>query len=146
MKKFYDSPREKFFKRRTYSLDPFYQHYFLSLLVRTCPCLSMLVPAYPCLSLYVLVCLCLSLYVHTFAIPSCLPLQMNISVFISMNIVILTFIAKGTVPMHSNLVLNFFFTSHLASSVTRSFNPSSSIPVLNITEGFTLFLLSFYCK
>ena len=23
---FYDNPREKFFKRRTYSLDPFYQH------------------------------------------------------------------------------------------------------------------------
>jgi hypothetical protein len=26
LKKFYDSPREKFFKRRTYSIDPFYQH------------------------------------------------------------------------------------------------------------------------
>ena len=27
LKNFYDSPREKFSKRRTYSLDPFYQHY-----------------------------------------------------------------------------------------------------------------------
>ena len=27
LKNVYDSPREKFSKRRTYSLDPFYQHY-----------------------------------------------------------------------------------------------------------------------
>ena len=69
---------------------------FLSLLVPTCLCLSMLVPACPCLSLSVPGCPCLSLYVSTFAIPSCLPLQMNITVFISMNIVTLTLLAKDT--------------------------------------------------
>ena len=31
LKKFYDSPREKFSERRTYSFDPFYQHYMGSL-------------------------------------------------------------------------------------------------------------------
>ena len=60
----------------------------LSLLVPVCPCLSMSVPVCPCLSLSVLVCPCLSLLVHvcsclslyvsTIAIPSCLPLQINI--------------------------------------------------------------------
>ena len=29
LKNFHDSPREKFSKRRTYSLDPFYQQYFM---------------------------------------------------------------------------------------------------------------------
>ena len=77
----------------------------LSLLVPVCPCLSLLVLVCPCMSLSVLVCPCLSLYVSTFAIPSCLPLQMNITVLISMNIVTLTYLAKGAVPMHENLVL-----------------------------------------
>ena len=93
---------------------------FLSVLILTCPCLSMIFPACPCLSLYV----------STFAIPSCLPLQMNKTVFISMNIVTLTFLAKATVPMHENFVFNFFFTFHLDSSFT--FNPISSILVVNI--------------
>ena len=69
----------------------------LSLLVPVCPCLSLSVPVCPCLSLSVPVCLCLSLsalvcfclflYVSTFATPSCLPLPMNITVFIGMNMV-----------------------------------------------------------
>ena len=121
--------------------------------VRACPFLSLSVHACPCLSLYVPVCPCLSLYVSIFAIPSCLPLQVNIKVFISMNIVTLTFLAKGTVPMHANLVFNFFFTFHLASLITLSLNPNFG-PKPNITEGstvflffiFTFFLFIHYCK
>ena len=116
----------------------------LSLLVPVCPCLSLLVLVCPCMSLYVLICPCLSLYVSTFAIPSCLPLQMNITVFISMNIVTLTFLAKGTVPKYANLVFNFFFAFHLASSITLSFNTNISILVINITEGSTWFQSSFF--
>ena len=97
----------------------------LSLLVSVCPCLSLLVC--PFMSLSVLVCLCLSLYVSSFAIPSCLPLQMNKTVFISMTIVTLTFLTKGIVPIHANLVCNFFLTCHLPSSITLSFNSYSSI-------------------
>ena len=118
-----------------------------SLSVPACPCLSQSVHAFPCLSLCVSVCLCLSLsilvcpclslYVSTFAKPLCLPLQMNITVFISMNIVTLTFLAKATVLIHANLVFNFFFTFHLASSITLLFNPNSSIPVKNISKGST---------
>ena len=99
----------------------------LSLLVPVCPCLSLSVhacsslslsvPVCPCLSLSVLVCPCLSLYISIFAKPSCLPLQMNITVFISINIVTLTFLAKATVQLHANLVLNFFYTFPLASSI-----------------------------
>ena len=117
---------------------------YLSLIVPTCPCLSMLVPACPCLSLDVPVGPCLSLYVSTFATPSCLPLQMNITVFIIMNIVTLTFLAKGTVTMHANHVFNFFFTFHLASSINLSFKPNSSILMINITESSTLLLLFFF--
>ena len=106
----------------------------LSLLVHVCPCLSLLVLVCPCMSLSVLVCLCLYLYVSTFAIPSCLPLQMNIPVFISMNRVTLTFLAKGTIPIMQTLFFNIFFASYLASSITRSFNPNSYILVINITE------------
>ena len=94
----------------------------LPLSVPVCPCLPFSVPVCPCLSFFcpcmslsVLFCPCVSLYVSTFAIPSCLPLQMNITVFISMYIVTLTFLAKGTVPMHANLVFNLFLTFHLAS-------------------------------
>ena len=50
---------------------------YLSLLVPVCPCLSLLVLVCPCMSLSVIVCPCMSLYVSTFAILSCLPLQMN---------------------------------------------------------------------
>ena len=88
---------------------------YLSLAVAVCSCLSLLVLVCPCLSLSVLVCPCLSLFVSLFAIPSCLPLQMNITVFISMNIITLTFLSKATVPIHANLVYNFFFTFHLSS-------------------------------
>ena len=125
---------------------------FMSLLVPTCPCLSMIVHNYPCLSLYipacpcpslsVLVCPCLSMYFSKIAIPSCLPLQMTTTVFVSMYIVKLTFLAKGTVPMHANFNFNFFFTFHLASS-TLSLNLSSSILVINTTEGSTWFFSSF---
>ena len=34
---------------------------------------------------------------------------MNITVFIGINIVTLTFLARATVPMHANLVFNLFF-------------------------------------
>ena len=114
-----------------------------SLSVLVCPGLSLSVPVCPCLSVCVLVCPCLSLYVSTFAIPSCLPLQMIITVFISMILVTLTLLAKDTVQMHANLVFNFFFTFHLASSINLSFNPNSSILVINITKGSTWFLSSF---
>ena len=107
-----------------------------------CSCLSLSVPVCPCMYLIVLVCPCLSLYVSTFVIPSCLPMQMNITVFISINIVTLTFIAKATAPMHAKLVFNFLFTFHLASSTPLSFNQNSSILVINITKGFTWFLSS----
>ena len=69
---------------------------------------------------------------------------MNITVFIAMNIVTLTFLAKATVPMHANLVFNFFFTCHLTSSITLSFNPNSSILVINMTKGSTWFLEDFF--
>ena len=115
----------------------------LSLLFSVCPCLSMLVPACPCLSLSVPVCTCLSLSVSTFAIPSCLPLQMNTTVFISMILVTLTFLPKATVQMHANIDFNLFFTFHLAGSIYLSFNPKSSILVINITKGSTWFLSSF---
>ena len=105
---------------------------WLSLLVLVCPCLSLSVFVGPCLSLCVLVCSCLFLYVSTFAISSCLPLQMNITVFIGMNIVKLTFLAKATIPMHANLVFTFFFIFHLASLINHSFNPNSSILLINI--------------
>ena len=82
---------------------------YLSLSVPVCPCLSLLVLVCPCISLSALVCPCLSLYISTFAIPACLPLQMNITVFINMNIGLLTFLARATVPMHANLVFNLFF-------------------------------------
>ena len=82
----------------------------LSLVVPDCLCLSLLVLVRPCLSLSVLFCPCLSLYVSTFAIPSCLPMQMTITVFISMNLFKLTFLAEAKVPMHANLVFNLFFT------------------------------------
>ena len=89
-------------------------------------------------------CHCLSLYVSTFGIPSCLPLKMYITVFISMIIAALTFLAKATVSMHGNLVLNIFFAFHLASSITLSFNPKGSIPVINITKGSIWFCKSFF--
>ena len=117
---------------------------YLSLSVHAFPCVSLSVHVCPYLSLSVLVCPCLSLYVSLFAICSCLPLQMIITVFISMTIVTLTFLTTGTVPMHANLVFNFFFTVHLASSITLSFNSNSSILVINITESSTWFLSSFY--
>ena len=126
--------RDKQGKTRTFPFCP-----CLSLLVPVCPYLSLLVLVCLCMSLSALVCPCLSLYVSTFAIPLSLPLQMNITVLISMNIVTLTFLAKGTVPMHENFIFNFFFTFHLASSITLSFNPNSSILVINITEGSTAF-------
>ena len=63
--------------------------------------------------------------------------------FISMNIVTLTFLAKAIVPMHANHIFNFFLIFHLASSITLSFNPNSSILVINITKGSTWFLSSF---
>ena len=109
--------------------------------LHVCPCLSMLAPDCPCLSMSVPACPCLSLSVSTFAIPSCLHLQMNITVFISMNIVILTFLVKATVPMHVNLVFNFF-TFHLASSIPLSFSPKSSTIAINITKGSSWFLSS----
>ena len=80
----------------------------LSLSVPVCPCLSLSVHVYPCLSLSFPVCPCLSLYVSRFAIPAFLPLQTIITVFISMNMVTLTWLAKATVPMHANLLFNFF--------------------------------------
>ena len=79
----------------------------LSLLVPLCPCLSMLVPACPCLSLSYLVCPYLSLYVSTFALPSCLPLEMNITFFISMSIVTLTFLAKALFQCMQTLFVTF---------------------------------------
>ena len=89
----------------------------LSLLVHVCPCLSLSVLFYacmilhdpvspcpsltvlvsPCLSLRVLVCPCLSRYVTTFALPAFLPLNMNITVFLSMKIVTLTLLVKAVV-------------------------------------------------
>ena len=60
-----------------------------------------------------------------------------------MNIVTPTFLAKATVPMVANLVFNFFFTFHLDSSITLSFNPNSSILGINITKGSTWFLSCF---
>ena len=93
----------------------------LSLLVPVCPCLSVLVLVCPCLSLSVLVSSCLSVYISKFAIPSCLPLQMNIKFFISIDIVTLTFYTKVTVLIHAHLIfLNFFFTS-LLKLFTKSF-------------------------
>ena len=103
-----------------------------------CPCLSLSVPVCPCLFLSALVCFCLFLYVSTFAIPSCQPLHMNIRVFISINIVTLTFLQKATVPMHAKHVFNFFFTFHRASSITSSFNPNSSILVINLKKDYFL--------
>ena len=35
LKNFHESPREKFSKRRTYFLDPFYQHYYSTLFYYT---------------------------------------------------------------------------------------------------------------
>ena len=114
---------------------------YLSLSVPACSCLSLSDPVCPCLSLSVLVSPCLSLYVSNFDIPSCLPLQMNINVFISMNIVTLTVFEKATVSMHAHLVYNFLFTSHLASSITLSFNSNSSFSIflMNINGWFKLF-------
>ena len=57
------------------------------------------------------------------------------------DLVTLTFLAKATVQMHANHVFNFFFTFHLACSITLSFNPNSSILVINIKKG--LHLVSF---
>ena len=114
------------------------------MVVPACPCLSLYVHVRHCLSLSVPVCPCLSLYVSTFAIPSCLPLQMNITVFITMNINTLTILSKGTVPTPANFVFNFFCTFHLVSSITLSFNPNSYILVINITGGFIWFLSSFF--
>ena len=114
---------------------------YLSLSVNGCPCLSLTVPVSPCMSLSLLVCPGLSLYVSIFAIPSCLPLHMNITAFISRNIATLTFLAKATVSMHTNLVFNFFLTFHLASSITLSFYPNSYILVIIYHRG--LHLVSF---
>ena len=75
----------------------------LSLLVPVCPCRSLLVPAFPCLSLSVPVCPCL--YVSTFDILSCQPLHMNIRVFISRNIVTLTFLQKPLVQCRQTVFL-----------------------------------------
>ena len=118
---------------------------YLSLLFPVCPALYLLVLVCPYLSLSYLVGPCLSMYVSTLAIPSCLPLELNITVFIGMNRVTLTFLAKATVPMHANLVCNFFFTFYFASSITHSFKPNSSILVINITNGSIWFLL-LQCK
>ena len=71
---------------------------------------------------------------------------MNITVFIRMNIVTLTFLAKATVPMHANLVLKFFFTFHLAFSITLSFNPNSSILVINLKNKKVGFFSVNYCN
>ena len=54
------------------------------------------------------VCPCLSLHVSTFAIPAFFLLQMISTVFIGMNIVTLTLLAKATVSMHAKLMFNFF--------------------------------------
>ena len=99
---------------------------YLFLSAHACPCLSLSVLVCPCLSLSVAVCPRLSPSVP--AILLCVPLQMNIIVFINMNIVTFTFLAKATVPMCANLLFTFLFTFHLASSITQ-FNLHSSILV-----------------
>ena len=103
----------------------------------------------PCLSLYVPVCPCLSLSVHV-CLYICYSFMFTptYKYNISMNKVTLTFFSKATVPIHGKLVLTFFFTFHLASSITLSFNPNSYILVINIANGSTWFLsnLVFQCK
>ena len=112
----------------------------LFLLVPVCLCLSMPVPVCPCLFLSVPVwpCLpCLYLYVSTFDIPPCLPLEMNITFFISMSTVSLTFFAKATVPMdEANLFLTSSLIFYVAFSITLSFNTNSSILVIKITKVY----------
>ena len=80
----------------------------LCLLVPTCPCMSMLVPVCPCLSLSVLVCPCMSLSV---LVCPCLSLYVSVDEYNSRHQYEYSYIlAKTTVPMHANLILNFFFT------------------------------------
>ena len=85
--------------------------------------LSLLVLACPCLSLSVHACPCISLSVPVY---SCLSLSVPVC------------------PMHANLVFNFFFTFHLAYSITLSFNPNSSILVIIIPK--VSFKFFFQCK
>ena len=112
---------------------------YLSLFVPACPCLSMLVPICPCLSLYVCT------FVATFALPKHFPLQMIITVFISMNKVTLTLLEKATVPMHVNLVFNFFSLFYFWSCFLDNpcIHPNSSIVVIDFTKGSTWFLSNF---
>ena len=97
-------------KSRTYRDSP-----FMSLLVPVCPCRYPSVLSCPCLSLSVPVFPCPFLYVSTFAIPEFLLLETTSPVFISSNIVTLTLLEKATVPMHANLMFNFFRLCHFGS-------------------------------
>ena len=97
------------------------------------------------LSLYVPVCPCVSLSVHVcLYICSSFMFTPAYKYNISMNIVTLTFFSKATVPIHAKLVLTFFFTFHLASSINLSFNPNSYSLVINIANGSTWFLSNLF--
>ena len=119
---------------------------YLSLLVPTCPFLSMLVPACPCLSLYVPVCPCLSLSV---LVCPCMSLHWLYHHVYPLHQYEHSYIDFPCQSHCSNVCkpcfFNFFFiTFHQASSITLSFNPNSSILVINITKGSTWFLSSFW--
>ena len=106
---------------------------------RECPCLSLHFLVFPCLSLFVLVCPCLSMYVSAFATPVFHPLQMNITVFISMNIVTVTSLVIATVPMHGKLILTFSSSSLLL--ILRSQELFHSIQTTSPVFFQTLFFL-----
>ena len=112
--------------------------------VPACPCLSLSYHACPCLSLSVPVCLCLSLSVpiclyicHTFMSTSedeYNSLHQNEYSYID-------FPCYSHCTMHANLVLNFFFPFHLASSITLSFHLRRSSLLIN-TWSFSSFFQS----
>ena len=81
------------------------------LYVPACPCLSLSLPVCSCLSLSVLFYPCLSL-----SVPVCLNIcHACISPPGESNIVTLTLLEKATVPMHANLMFNFFSLCHFGS-------------------------------
>ena len=101
----------------------------------TCPCLSLSVHAFSYLSLSVPDCPSLTL-----SVPVCLYICYTFmstpgDAYNSLHQYehgYIDFPCKGHCSMHANIVFNFFFTFHLASSITLSFNPNSSILVINI--------------
>ena len=79
---------------------------------------------------------------HVFLISAFFALEVNLTVFVGMQVFTLTLLAKATVQMLAYIFFKtfFLFDFGLASSINISVTPNSSISVINLTTDSTLSL------